>query len=55
MESKNWNWQQDDWPDFSYNKKKLGPIENEYTKESGIFLGVMRQDEPNLHFNNVRS
>jgi Fic family protein len=42
MESKNWNWQQDDWPDFSYNKKKLGPIENEYTKESGISLGVMR-------------
>jgi Fic family protein len=42
MELKNWNWQQDDWPDFSYDKKKLGPLENEYTKESGISLGVMR-------------
>ncbi len=42
MKSKNWNWQQDDWPDFSYNKKKLDSLENEYTKESGISLGVMR-------------
>ena len=42
MESKNWNWQQDDWPDFSYDNERLGFLENEYTKESGISLGVMR-------------
>lgn len=42
MEIKNWGWQQDDWPDFSYNKQKLDPLENEYTKESGISFGVMR-------------
>jgi len=42
MESKNWNWQQDDWPNFSYDNERLGLLENEYTKESGISLGVMR-------------
>ena len=42
MTSKTWNWQQDDWPNFSYDKKKLAPLENEYTKESGISIGVLR-------------
>ena len=42
MTLKTWNWQQDDWPDFSYDKKKLDPLENEYTKESGISIGVLR-------------
>lgn len=42
MESKYWNWQQDDWPNFSYDNERLGSLENEYTKESGISLGVMR-------------
>jgi hypothetical protein len=36
MTLKTWNWQQDDWPNFFYDKKKLDPLENEYTKESGI-------------------
>jgi Fic family protein len=42
MESKNWNWQQGDWPDFSYDNERLGSLENEFTKESGISLVVMR-------------
>ncbi len=42
MKLKKWNWQQDNWPDFSYDKKKLDPLESEYIKESGIFIGVMR-------------
>lgn len=42
MDFKNWNWQQDDWPNFSYNKKKLDSLEDEYTRESGISIGVMR-------------
>ncbi len=42
MKLKNWNWQQDDWPDFSFENERLWPLENEYTKESGISLGVMR-------------
>ena len=42
MKSKHWNWQQDDWPNFFYDNERLGSLENEYTKESGISLGVMR-------------
>lgn len=42
MKSKKWNWQQDNWPLFSYDGKKLEPLENEYSKESGISLGVLR-------------
>jgi Fic family protein len=42
MKLKKWNWQQDDWPLFSYDGKRLEPLENEYSKESGISLGVMR-------------
>jgi Fic family protein len=42
MTLKTWNWQQDDWPHFSYDKKKLDPLEDEYIKESGISIGVMR-------------
>jgi len=42
MTLKTWNWQQDDWPHFSYDKKKLEPLGNEYTKESGISIGVLR-------------
>ena len=42
MKLKKWNWQQDDWPIFSYDGKRLEPLENEYSKESGISLGVMR-------------
>lgn len=42
MTLKKWNWQQDDWPLFSYDWKRLEPLENEYSKESGISLGVMR-------------
>ena len=42
MKLKNWNWQQDDWPNFSYHKKKINLLENEYIKESGIHIGVIR-------------
>ena len=42
MKLKNWNWQQNDWPIFSYNRQQLDPLENEYAKESGISIGVMR-------------
>lgn len=31
MDFKNWNWQQDGWPNFSYNKKELDPLADEYT------------------------
>jgi Fic family protein len=42
MKLKKWNWQQADWPNFSFDNERLGSLENEYAKESGISLGVMR-------------
>ncbi len=42
MTIKKWNWEQDDWPNFSYDKGKLNPLEDEYIKASGISIGVMR-------------
>ena len=42
MKLKKWNWQQNDWPNFSYDKKILDLLESEYIKESGVSIGVMR-------------
>lgn len=42
MASKKWNWQQDDWPDFSYDRINIDPLETEFIKASGISIGVMR-------------
>ena len=42
MNSKKWNWQQDDWPNFNYDKKKIDPLEREYIQEAGISFGIMR-------------
>ncbi len=42
MELKKWNWQQEDWPDFSYDREKLNFLEITYIQESGIAIGVMR-------------
>lgn len=37
-----WNWQQAEWPKFSYDKKALEPLESEFLLRSGEFLGVFR-------------
>lgn len=37
-----WNWQQADWPRFSYDSKVLEPLEREFLLRSGEFLGVFR-------------
>jgi Fic family protein len=37
-----WNWQQPDWPHFSYDKTALEPLESEFLLRSGEFLGVFR-------------
>ena len=42
MNATKWNWQQDDWPKFSYDKKKLAPFEQEYIQEAGISFGIMK-------------
>ena len=42
MTKKKWNWQQDEWPIFSYDKKMIEPLEAEYMKTSGISLGILK-------------
>ncbi|MCP3874198.1 MAG: DUF4172 domain-containing protein, partial [Desulfobacteraceae bacterium] len=42
MNSKKWNWQQDDWPNFSYDKEIIAPLEQEYIQEAGISFGIMK-------------
>ena len=41
-----WNWQQADWPHFTYDKKALEPLESEFLLRSGEFLGVFRHVGP---------
>jgi len=42
MTNKTWNWQQEDWPSFSYSKETLEPLEMEYLKVSGVSFGIMK-------------
>lgn len=42
MNAKKWNWQQDDWPNFSYDKEKLGLLEQAYHQQAGISFGIMK-------------
>jgi Fic family protein len=37
-----WNWQQPDWPNFSYDSKALEPLEREFLLRSGEFIGAFR-------------
>jgi len=37
-----WNWQQTDWPHFSYDKTALEALEQKFLLRSGEFLGVFR-------------
>ena len=37
-----WNWQQADWPNFSYDSKALEPLEQQFLHQSGEFVGAFR-------------
>ncbi|MER8387699.1 Fic family protein [Mesorhizobium sp. M0166] len=37
-----WNWEQTDWPHFTYDKKVLEPLESEFLLRSGELRGVFR-------------
>ena len=40
-----WNWQQDDWPDFKWDREELVEMEGRFLRKSGIMIGTAR------HFN----
>jgi Fic family protein len=37
-----WNWEQTDWPKFSYDSKVLEAVERQFLRQSGEFMGVFR-------------
>ena len=37
-----WNWEQADWPDFIWNSKVLEPLEQQFLRQSGEFVGAFR-------------
>jgi Fic family protein len=37
-----WNWQQPDWPEFSYNAATLEPLEKQFLLLSGEFIGAFK-------------
>jgi Fic family protein len=37
-----WNWQQADWPNFTYDKAALAPLEARFLQGSGEFIGAFR-------------
>lgn len=42
-----WNWQQADWPSFTYDSKALEPLEREFLLRSGEFIGAFRHVNEN--------
>src|SRR4051794_10945663 len=37
-----WNWEQSDWPNFSYDEQALDPLEREFLLHAGELMGVFR-------------
>ncbi len=37
-----WNWEQEDWPNFGYDKDALVDIENQFLTQSGTLFGVFK-------------
>jgi len=38
----NWNWERNDWPNFSYDANALEELENRFLRESGTLLGAFK-------------
>lgn len=41
-----WNWQQADWPNFSYDSRVLELLEQQFLRQSGEFVGAVRHIGP---------
>jgi Fic family protein len=37
-----WNWQKDDWGNFTYDNGKIEKLERDYSRQSGFSLGIAR-------------
>lgn len=36
-----WNWQQPEWPEFTYDAGLLRPLEDRFLKGAGVAVGAM--------------
>jgi Fic family protein len=41
-----WNWQQPDWPNFSWNPLRLAKAEQHFLRESGVLIGTVKHLGP---------
>ena len=41
-----WNWEQADWPHFTFDSAVLEPLEHQFLRQSGEFMGVFRHVGP---------
>ena len=41
-----WNWQQPDWPQFTYDAAALEPLEHRFLRRSGEFIGAFKHIGP---------
>jgi Fic family protein len=37
-----WNWEQPEWPNFAYDSKPLEPLEQQFLRQSGEFVGAYK-------------
>lgn len=42
---KNWNWLQQNWPNFTYEKEVIEPLEYLFSKNTGLVLGAIKHIE----------
>jgi Fic family protein len=42
MTQRKWNWQKDDWGNFTYDNSKIEKLERDYSRQSGFSLGIAR-------------
>jgi Fic family protein len=47
MSYKKWNWLQENWPNFTFNKEALKELEYQFSKKSGLLLGVLKHINDN--------
>src|SRR5580704_4227122 len=41
-----WNWEQSDWPRFTWDKTRLSKAEDQFLLETGVFIGTFKHIGP---------
>jgi hypothetical protein len=44
-----WNWEQPDWPEFTYDRAALEPLERRFLLQSGEFIGELHYTRYHLN------